>query len=396
MILTTVAWAGLISAAIPTLMFLKNRKLFLPPREQMRLLSAQHAVTAQHSVAAERIVPQEAVARPQVSVLIPARDEAAGIAAGVTSALASNEVIVEVVVLDDNSTDDTAAIVQEIARNDDRVRLISGQMLPKGWNGKQFACYQLAQYARYERLVFIDADVKLQGNALADLVAYQDASGAALLSAFPHQITGTWLEKWLIPMMHFILLGFLPIDRMRLSRQKAYASGCGQLFMTRRSDYQKAGTHESIRGSRHDGLKLPAAYRQADMATDIVDGTLLASCRMYCSASQVLRGLAKNASEGIASPALIIPFSSILLGGTALPWIGLVGSIVTGQTIALVVSIIAILVSHVPRTVAVHQFQQSWFGALCHTPAVITFVAIQWFAFVNHLLGRQVAWRGRF
>ena len=384
MILTTIAWAGLISAAIPTLMFLKNRKLFLPPRQQMRLLSSPHTTTHEN-----------AESRPNVSVLIPARDEAAGIADAVASALASNEVVVEVVVLDDNSTDRTAEIVQEFAQKDDRVRLISGQPLPSGWNGKQFACYQLANQARYERLVFIDADVRLQGDALADLVAYQDASGAALLSAFPHQITGTWLEKWLIPMMHFILLGFLPIDRMRLSRQKAYASGCGQLFITRRSDYQKAGTHESIRGSRHDGLKLPAAYRKADMSTDIVDGTLLASCRMYRSAGQVLRGLAKNASEGIASPALIIPFSSILLGGAVLPWVGLVGSILTGQTTALFISLVAILVSHVPRMIAVRQFRQSWFGAICHTPAVATFVAIQWFAFINHLLGRKVAWRGR-
>lgn len=394
MILTTIAWAGLVSAAIPTLMFLKNRKLFLPPRDQMRLLASQHAANA-HAANAHATVPQEATPRPNVSVLIPARDEAAGIADAIASALASNEVVVEVVVLDDNSTDRTAEIVQEIAQKDNRVKLISGQSLPQGWNGKQFACYQLAKQASYERLVFIDADVRLQPNALADLVAYQNASGAALLSAFPHQVTGTWLEKWLIPMMHFILLGFLPIDRMRLSRQKAYASGCGQLFMTRRSDYQKAGTHESIRGSRHDGLKLPAAYRKSDMSTDIVDGTLLASCRMYRSAGQVLRGLAKNASEGIASPALIIPFSSILLGGTVLPWIGLVGSILTGQTTTLILSIIALLVSHVPRMIAVGQFRQSWFGAICHTPAVVTFVAIQWFAFINHRLGRQVAWRGR-
>lgn len=389
MIFTTIAWAGLISAAIPALMFLKNRKLFLPPREQMRLLALQPAA-ARHAP-----VPQEAMPRDNVSVLIPARDEAAGIAAAVASALASDGVVVEVVILDDNSTDRTAEIVQEIAQKDDRVRLINGQPLPGGWNGKQFACYQLSGHARYERLVFIDADVRLQANALADLIAYQDASGAALMSAFPHQITGTWLEKWLIPLMHFILLGFLPIDRMRLSRKKAYAAGCGQLFITRRSEYQKAGTHEAIHGSRHDGLKLPAAYRQADLSTDIVDGTLLASCRMYRSAGQVLRGLAKNASEGIASPALIVPFSAILLGGTVLPWIALVGAIRAGQSTAVIISLGAILASHLPRTIAVRQFRQSWFGALCHTPAVVTFVAIQWFALGNHLLGRKVAWRGR-
>jgi len=385
-LITIIAWTGLVSAAIPTLMFLKNRKLFLPPRQQMLLLFPQHDRPASTS---------DAQKLPTVSVLIPARDEAAGIANAITSALASEEVVVEVVVLDDHSTDDTPKIVQEIAQSDDRVRLVGGQALPASWNGKQFACFQLANHARYERMIFIDADVILQPKALADLIAYQDASGAALLSAFPHQITGTWLEKWLIPMMHFILLGFLPIDRMRLSKQKAYASGCGQLFMTSKTDYQHAGTHQSIQNSRHDGLKLPAAYRQAGLSTDIVDGTPLASCRMYRSAGQVLRGLAKNASEGIASPALIVPFSSILVGGSVLPWVGLVAAAITGQAIPAIVSLVAIIVSHVPRLVAVYQFRQAWLGALCHTPATVTFVAIQWFAFINHLLGRKVAWRGR-
>lgn len=385
-LITIIAWTGLVSAAIPTLMFLKNRKLFLPPREQMRLLASSPEGPTETFAGANL---------PSISVLIPARDEAAGIANAIHTALASEGVDVEVVVLDDHSTDDTAKIVQQIAQADNRVALLSGQALPDHWNGKQFACYQLANHARHQRMIFIDADVILQPNALADLIAYQDASGAALLSAFPHQITGTWMEKWLIPMMHFILLGFLPVDRMRLSRQKAYAAGCGQLFMTSKSDYRLAGTHKSIQNSRHDGLKLPAAYRQAGLSTDIVDGTPLASCRMYRSAGQVLRGLAKNASEGIASPALIVPFSSILLGGSVLPWVGLVAALITGQSTPMIVSLVAIIVSHVPRVVAVYQFRQSWFGALCHSPATVTFVAIQWFAFINHLLGRKVAWRGR-
>jgi hypothetical protein len=216
-----------------------------------------------------------------------------------------------------------------------------------------------------------------------------------LLSAFPHQVTETWLEKWLIPMMHFILLGFLPIARMRASRQKAYASGCGQLFISRRSDYQQAGTHAAISESRHDGIKLPAAYRAAGLSTDIVDGTPIASCRMYRSAAQVLRGLLKNASEGIASPRLIIPFSTILLGGTVLPWIALLLAIGSNHWTAAAISITALLVAHLPRALAAVQFKQSWQGVAFHTPAVALFIAIQWVALLNHLRGRQIAWRGR-
>jgi len=381
MIITTVAWAGLISASIPTLMFLKNRQLFLPPAAAFK------------QIAGLSEWPTENL--PKISVLIPARDEANGIADAVAAALASQGVEVEVIVLDDHSSDGTGDIVAQLSHADNRLRLERGQILPSGWNGKQFACFQLAQAARYEYLAFMDADVRLTTDALAQLVAYHQASGASLLSAFPHQVTETWLEKWLIPMMHFILLGFLPIQRMRLSRQKAYAAGCGQLFVTRRNDYETAGTHQAIRGSRHDGLKLPAAYRIAGLSTDIVDGTPIASCRMYRSAAEVIRGLLKNASEGIASPQLIVPFSAILLGGAVLPWLGLIAGLAFGQSTAVAVAASGLIIAHVPRAVAAKQFRQSWFGAVCHTPAVVCFIAIQWIALFNHSLGRQVAWRGR-
>lgn len=367
------ALTGLVFAAIPAAMFVQNLRQFLPP-----------------------LRPRDpASVLPPVSLLIPARDEEAAIAAAIQTGLGSRDVDLEVVVLDDHSTDQTAAIVTAWAEKDRRVRLIAGRELPAGWNGKQFACFQLAQSAQHDRLVFVDADVRLEPDALARLIAHQDATGAHLLSAFPHQVTGTWLEQWLIPMMHFILLGFLPITRMRQSRNPAYAAGCGQLFVTAKADYRAAGTHETIRGSRHDGLKLPAAYRRAGLATDIVDGTPIASCRMYRGAGQVVRGLLKNASEGIASPRLIVPFSVMLLGGTLLPWVTLIGSLLNRSLAAFLVSLVALALAHLPRALAARRFRQSWLGAVCHTPAVMSFVTLQWVALFNSLSGRQVAWRGR-
>lgn len=367
------ALTGLVFAAIPAAMFVQNLRQFLPP-----------------------LRPRDpASVLPPVSLLIPARDEEAAIAAAIQTGLGSRDVDLDVVVLDDHSTDQTAAIVTAWAEKDRRVRLIAGRELPAGWNGKQFACFQLAQSAQHDRLVFVDADVRLEPDALARLIAHQDATGAHLLSAFPHQVTGTWLEQWLIPMMHFILLGFLPITRMRQSRNPAYAAGCGQLFVTAKADYRAAGTHEIIRGSRHDGLKLPAAYRRAGLATDIVDGTPIASCRMYRGAGQVVRGLLKNASEGIASPRLIVPFSIMLLGGAMLPWVTLIGSLLNRSLPAFLVSLVALALAHLPRALAARRFRQSWLGVVCHTPAVMSFVTLQWVALFNSLSGRQVAWRGR-
>ncbi|MEM6363897.1 MAG: glycosyltransferase [Planctomycetota bacterium] len=351
-------------------------------------------------------VPSETDQHPPVSVLIPARDEADGIGAAIDAALsAGNDV--EVVVLDDGSTDDTGTVVRRAAaqHGDDRVRLIEGITLPDGWNGKQHACFRLAGEARHDAMLFLDADVRLRPGAIATLCKWKSRTLAgeplALLSAFPRQETGTLFEKMLIPMMHQILLCFLPFVRMRSSTHPAYASGCGQLFLTDRSSYKRAGGHAAIRDTRHDGLKLPKAYRSADLMTDCVDGTSLATCRMYRNAGEVVRGLLKNAHEGIANAKLLPPFAFMLLAAFVLPWIVLFGSANARATdrnlaaLAFAVAVVAILASYASRTMAMIRFQQSPLGTLLHPIGILVFLGLQIIAFVNHLLGRQVAWRGR-
>ncbi|MGV3484188.1 MAG: glycosyltransferase family 2 protein [Planctomycetaceae bacterium] len=377
MTLTVVAAIAVLLAALPAILFVVNLAEFAPP-------------------AWSPPWPESSAARPQqVSLLIPARNEVRSIEGVIASALQSENVELEVLVLDDHSEDETAEIVQRMAEKDTRVRLIHGAPLPAGWNGKQHACYQLANESQFARLAFIDADVRLRPDALVRLITHQEATGVGLLSAFPHQITGTWLEKWMIPLMHFILLGFLPVRRMRRSVDPAYAAGCGQLFVTRKDSYHQAGTHAAIRASRHDGLKLPRAYRIAGLSTDVVDGTSIASCRMYRSAGEVVQGLLKNASEGIANPKLIVPFSIILLGGGVVPWATLPLSMIDPQPLSWVLSLMAIVLSHLPRAIAAGRFQQSWQGVLFHAPALVLFVLLQWLALFNYLRGHQTRWRGR-
>ena len=332
---------------------------------------------------------------PSISVLIPARDEEGGIGAAVESALASRGVDVEVVVLDDHSTDRTGAIVSAVAAADERVRLKTSRPLPDGWNGKQYACRQLADLARNEVFAFIDADVRLSPHALLVLERRRRQLDLGLISAFPNQVTGTIAEKAIIPMMHYVLLGFLPMSRMRRSAHPAYASGCGQLFLTDRRSYHAAGTHEAIASSRHDGLKLPRAYRERGLKTDVVDGTDLARCRMYTSTAEVVRGVVKNATEAIANPRVIVPFTTVLLGCSLLPVVAIGASIVAGAPGAAAISVVALVLAHVPRMLAAARLRQSWLGAALHVPATIAFVGLQWAALSMSLAGRQVAWRGR-
>ena len=247
-------------------------------------------------------------------MLIPARNEEHSIGAAVQTVLASRGVELEVLVLDDHSEDATADVVSAIAERDSRVRLLRGQPLPAGWCGKQFACSLLARPLAIPFCVFLDADVRLAPDGLARMAAFLEQSNADLVSGIPLQETGTLVEKLVIPLNHFVLLCFLPLVRMRRNRHPAYAAGCGQFFLARRNAYEAAGGHTAIRSSLHDGITLPRAFRAAGFRTDLCDLTEIATCRMYHTARDVWLGLAKNATEGLASPGMIVPATAFLHG----------------------------------------------------------------------------------
>lgn len=371
MSLVILSWVAAGCALIPALLFLKNLRLYLPPSRKDG-------------------------ERPGVSVLIPARNEERSIAESVAAALASQGVDLEVVVLDDHSEDRTAEIVSWIAARDPRVRLAFAPALPPGWCGKQHACAVLAGFARKPVLVFVDADVRLAPDGLARAAAFLEASGAGLVSGVPRQETGTFLERLLIPLIQFVLLGFLPVERMRRSQHPAYGAGCGQLFVARRADYEKAGGHAAIRSSLHDGIALPRAFRRAGIATDLFDATEVAVCRMYRSAGEVWRGLAKNATEGVASPGKIVPATLLLLAGQVLPFV-LLGLALAGVLPPAVVwgAVPGALAAWLPRWVGARRFRQPLDGALLHPLGIVVFLLIQWYALARQLLGRPSGWKGR-
>ena len=343
--------------------------------------------------------PREAGPWPRVSVLVPARNEAAVIERLARDVLASSHVEVELVILDDDSTDGTAAIVERLASDDARVRFVRGGPLPAGWCGKQHACWQLARAAAFDTWVFLDVDVRPEHDAIARSVAFLDASGAGLASGFPRQETGSFLEWLLLPLIHFVLLGFLPLGRSRHDNSPGLAAGCGQWFVTTRAAYERAGGHAAIRASLHDGIKLPRAYRRAGLTTDIFDASDIASCRMYTRSLDVWRGLAKNATEGIGAPATIVPFTLLLAAGQILPFALVAAGFATGWrewpawTIA--AAVIACGLAILPRLAEALQFRQSLTSALAQPLAIAVFLAIQWYALARKLLGLKTSWRGR-
>ena len=366
------ALVALILAGIPAGLFLVNLLFYRP-------ISTRLAAPGSSSA---------------VSVLIPARNEEGNIAATLKSVLANRGVEFEVVVLDDHSTDRTAEIVAAIAARDPRVRLEFAPPLPAGWCGKPHACHVLAQRARHGTLVFIDADVQLAADALGRMVGFMEKSGVALASGVPHQVLGTFSERLLLPQIHFVLLGYLPLPMMRWTRRPAFSAGCGQLFVIRRDAYEAVGGHEPIRTTLHDGVKLPRLFRRHGFKTELFDATDVASCRMYRTNGEVWRGLGKNATEGLAAPGPILPMSLLLSGGQVVPFL-LLAALTQMTSAGVAMTLVAIALAWLPRLIAVRRFQQPLGGALLHPIGVLALLAIQWFALARQLAGKPAVWKGR-
>ncbi len=332
---------------------------------------------------------------PKVSILIPARDEAANLPAALRTALAQTGVTVEVFVLDDGSTDETASVVAAAAALDPRVRLSSGVPLPPGWNGKQHACHQLSGLARHPTLLFIDADVRLAPDAARRLHAHLVRHDLGLVSGFPKQITGTLGETIVIPQIMVLLLGYLPLAMARRSDAAGFAAGCGQLMMVRAGAYALAGGHAGFRHLMHDGLNLPRNIRRTGGRTDIIDATPLASCRMYDTWADLWSGFTKNATEGMAKPVALPVWTILLGGGHVLPWILLPASLAAGAAGAATLSALAIGFVMLARGLLALRLRHSALSVLLHPVGVVATLAIQWSALVGARRGRRATWRGR-
>jgi chlorobactene glucosyltransferase len=242
-----------------------------------------------------------------VSILIPMRDEAAVIGATVESLLAQTPGDFELLVLDDGSSDGSAAVARAAGAGDPRLQVIAGAGLSPGWLGKNWACHQLAARARGETLVFTDADVEWRPGALAALLDEMARGGADVQTVWPTQITVTWGERLVVPLMALVILGYLPVLGVHHLPHPAFAAANGQCLAFRRRAYDALGGHAAVRGVIVEDIALARRAKAAGLRLRMADGAGLIACRMYANWQAVRDGYAKNIIAGYGdSPAFLL------------------------------------------------------------------------------------------
>lgn len=329
----------------------------------------------------------------RVSVLIPARNEEASIGACVDSVLGQTHPLHEVLVLDDGSTDATPALLAVRAARDPRLRVLAGSGLPDGWVGKPHACHQLARAASGELLVYIDADVVLDSDAIGRMVSLIRRYDAQVLTAVPGQDTGSFLERLILPLLHLTYTAWLPLALVHATHDPRFLAANGQILAVRREAYDRIGGFEAVRREVVDDMAFCTRAKQARQRVVFADGSRLARCRMYSSAAEVWSGFSKNLYEGLGeSPLRLVGVGAVYGLAFVVPFVGLGLSAVWP---ALLWPMVAAVSLNVLLRVALWvRFRHPLIGVLLHPLAVVLLLAIAVNSWRWARRG-QIEWAGR-
>lgn len=330
----------------------------------------------------------------RISVLIPARNEERNIAQAVNSIRAQIGVSdLEILVLDDASSDSTAHIVTDIAAQDPRVQLIHGNdTIPAGWQGKQFACHRLSLQATGSILVFVDADVELEPSAIAACAQLLRAEKLALVAPYPHQVAHGALERLVQPLVVWSWVATLPVGIAEKSLRPSLSAANGQLLVFDCESYRSAGGHESVRDVVLEDIALMRALKSAGFHCATVNGSQIAQCRMYESTDQVVDGYTKSLWSAFGSPAGSIAVNALLAVTYIAPVVAMVsGSRKSTRTIGA----LGYLAGVASRAMVAKKFGNPVVpDALGHPVSIAAFIGLNALSWSRHVRGVNT-WKGR-
>jgi len=258
---------------------------------------------------------------PFVSILIPARNESENIEKTLEAIRTQAYQNIEILILDDNSEDDTALKVNLFCQKDSRFKLLNGKPLPQGWLGKNWACHQLAQQAQGEYFIFTDADVTFTPLLIGSALAEMRKKELDLLSIFPDQEMQTIGERIVVPIMHYILLTLLPLPFIRWIKHEAFAAANGQFMLFRADVYRQNAVHEFVKDKITEDIESVKYLKRKGYHAGTYLGNQLVFCRMYKSYYDAVNGFSKNLLTGFGSVGGLIFF---LLSTSILPIISMI------------------------------------------------------------------------
>jgi chlorobactene glucosyltransferase len=367
--------------------------VLLPPLAMLRMARSRSLAN---------VSPTPPMLPPLVSVIVPARNEARNIERCVRSLLATNYPAVEVIVVDDHSTDGTSDLARAAGRSDDRLHVIANPDLPNEWFGKQWACANGAAAARGDLLLFTDADTEHAPDLLPRAVNEIRSAHVGLLTVAGRQEMRSFWERLLQPQVFWMLLArYGGTESVNRARRAEDVIANGQFMLFSREAYEAIGGHEAVRDKVAEDLALAQLSFRTGRGVRLVRGEEQLSTHMYASLGELVAGWGKNVFAGgvHAMPGgtfgrllfpIVLPLAPML---TILPVLVLLYAIALGTNGAwLLWSAICVAANLLWWALIYRGFQQRVWYALLHPvgAAALLFIIVRAIA-----RGRRVGWKGR-
>lgn len=230
-----------------------------------------------------------------VSILIPARNEAKNIENILKDLSQQNYHNIEIIVIDDDSSDTTRDIVMKQSLADKRITLMeAGWTADSSWLGKNYACHQGAMRAKGKYLLFLDADVRIGKDAIASVIGYLEYSRSVFLSVFPKQLMTNKGVKSVVPIMNYILLSLLPLFSVRHAKFSSMAAANGQLMLFDRDVYLAFYPHKKFKHEKVEDIHIARFLKKKKFNIACLTGNDDISCNMYDSYEEAMEGFSKN------------------------------------------------------------------------------------------------------
>ena len=332
-----------------------------------------------------KLRPQEGNSAKFVSIIIPARNEAHAIEHTLRAFLAQNYQAFEVILVDDCSTDDTGDIARSLA--DPRLTVVAGKELPAGWLGKPWAMHQGSLIARGELLLFVDADVHYEPDALKAAVTHIEREpDMAMLALLPYFEMRGLSENIAMPALSTLGFTLLPANRNRAVR---LAVGAGTGNLVRRVAYERVGSHEALKNVIIDDVGLARLLRSHGEGTEAVRADELVSIRMYRGGSEILHGFTKNAFAFVNRRYLIAaPLLLLVVGCGIFPYC----AALTGDVFAITTVVLISVVRLILFATLGYRLDNAVF---CHPLMVASWLAIFGRSMWETGICGKLEWRGR-
>ena len=229
-----------------------------------------------------------------LSILIPARNEEANIEKCINSIDISNALIKEIIVLDDDSKDNTWEILKKMSSSIIKLNVIKGKKKPEGWSGKSFACYQLSKYASSDWILFIDADTELEKDGIDKIIGYAQRNNYSMVSAWPKIEMKGISEKVLMPLLNFLVFSSFPTMYSLKSKISSLGLAHGACILFNKKIYEFLDGHKLVKASLFEDTELAKKWRLKGEVSVCINGMNIIRVRMYDSFKNIWLGFEKN------------------------------------------------------------------------------------------------------